>query len=89
MACFSARYVGAKVGYEVPISDMPGTEVAMDEAIASLGRGDGADGELQDQHYKSVVGLRDAAEQSMADQPLTTLGIAVAIGFVLGAIWRL
>ena len=73
----------------MPISDMPGTEVPMDEALATHGRGGGADSELQDQHYKSVVGLRDAAEKSMADQPLTTLGIAVAIGFVLGAIWRL
>lgn len=73
----------------MPISDMPGTEVSMDEAIATHGRGDGLGGELQNQHSKSVVGLRDAAQRSMSDEPLTTLGIAVAMGFVLGAIWRL
>lgn len=29
-----------------------------------------------------------AVDKSVADQPLTTLGLAVLVGFILGAIWK-
>ena len=29
-----------------------------------------------------------ALDKSIADQPMTTLGLAVAAGFVLGALWK-
>jgi ElaB/YqjD/DUF883 family membrane-anchored ribosome-binding protein len=29
-----------------------------------------------------------ALDKSVADQPMTTLGLAVAAGFVLGALWK-
>lgn len=29
-----------------------------------------------------------AVDRSLRDQPLTTLGLAVMVGFVLGAIWK-
>lgn len=32
--------------------------------------------------------FQSAMERSMRDQPLTTLGLAVAAGFILGALWK-
>lgn len=32
--------------------------------------------------------FEDATLKSVRDQPLTTLGIAIVIGFVLGAVWK-
>lgn len=56
---------------------------------------DSAAGQLQDvadQTTKQVgaVGgnLQKAVDKSLADQPYTTLIMAAAIGFVVGAIWK-
>lgn len=32
--------------------------------------------------------FQQAMDRSLRDQPLTTLGLAVMVGFVLGAIWK-
>jgi ElaB/YqjD/DUF883 family membrane-anchored ribosome-binding protein len=32
--------------------------------------------------------FQHAMDRSVRDQPLTTLGLAVMVGFVLGAIWK-
>lgn len=32
--------------------------------------------------------FQTAVDKSVADQPLTTLAIAIAMGFVLGALWK-
>lgn len=32
--------------------------------------------------------LKDALDTSLKDQPMATLAVAAALGFVLGALWR-
>lgn len=32
--------------------------------------------------------IKNAIDQSVRDQPLTTLAMAVALGFVVGALWK-
>ena len=44
--------------------------------------------ELGDSVQKVAKNFSKAVDKSVADQPLTTLGMAVAAGFVLGAIWK-
>lgn len=41
------------------------------------------------ENVKVVAGnMRKAVDQSLADQPMTTLLMAAAVGFVLGALWK-
>jgi ElaB/YqjD/DUF883 family membrane-anchored ribosome-binding protein len=52
---------------------------------------DSAAGQLQDatKQVSAVSGnLQKAVDKSLADQPYTTLAMAAAIGFVIGAIWK-
>ncbi|RUO99281.1 hypothetical protein [Hyphomicrobium sp.] len=44
--------------------------------------------ELSDNVQKVAKNFSAALDKSVADQPLTTLGMAIAAGFVLGAIWK-
>lgn len=44
--------------------------------------------ELSDNVQKVAKNFSTALDKSVADQPLTTLGMAIAAGFVLGAIWK-
>ncbi len=44
--------------------------------------------ELGDNMQKVAVNFSKAVDKSVAEQPLTTLGMAVAAGFILGAIWK-
>ncbi len=37
---------------------------------------------------KVAKNFSTAVDKSVAEQPLTTLGMAVAFGFVLGALWK-
>jgi ElaB/YqjD/DUF883 family membrane-anchored ribosome-binding protein len=32
--------------------------------------------------------LKGAVDKSVKDQPMTTLAVAAAVGFVLGALWK-
>lgn len=41
------------------------------------------------QHVNKVAGnLKGAVDKSLKDQPLTTLAMAAAAGFVIGALWK-
>jgi ElaB/YqjD/DUF883 family membrane-anchored ribosome-binding protein len=44
--------------------------------------------ELSDNVQKVARNFSTAVDKSVTEQPLTTLGMAVAAGFVLGAIWK-
>lgn len=44
--------------------------------------------ELSDSVQKVTKNFSTAVDKSVAEQPLTTLGMAVAAGFILGAIWK-
>lgn len=44
--------------------------------------------ELGDNMQKVAKNFSNAVDKSVAEQPLTTLGMAVAAGFILGAIWK-
>ena len=55
------------------------------DALDSVSQGiEGAAGTVAKQGREA----RDAVEKSVKDQPMTTLAAAVAIGFVIGAIWK-
>jgi ElaB/YqjD/DUF883 family membrane-anchored ribosome-binding protein len=44
--------------------------------------------ELGDSMQKVARNFTKAVDKSVAEQPMTTLGMAVAAGFLLGAIWK-
>ncbi|MBN9353312.1 MAG: hypothetical protein J0H04_04750 [Hyphomicrobium denitrificans] len=56
-------------------------ELTRDELLAQ-----GA--ELSSNVQKVGKNFSKALDKSVADQPMTTLGLAVAAGFVLGALWK-
>ena len=44
---------------------------------------------LRDTGAGEVAGnLKGAVDKSVKDQPMATLGVAAALGFVLGALWK-
>ncbi len=46
-------------------------------------------GRQASEQFQAVAGnFKTAVDKSVNDQPLTTLAIAAAVGFVLGAIWK-
>jgi ElaB/YqjD/DUF883 family membrane-anchored ribosome-binding protein len=55
---------------------------ATGERLAAKGQ------ELGDNMQKVAKHFSSAVDKSVAEQPLTTLGMAVAAGFILGAIWK-
>jgi ElaB/YqjD/DUF883 family membrane-anchored ribosome-binding protein len=69
-----------------PVKDATSTAKAnVDSAAAQLQTAaDQTTGQL------AAVGgnVRSAVDKSLADQPYATLGVAAAIGFVIGAIWK-
>lgn len=52
------------------------------QRVADQGR------EVQSNVQAVADNLGDAIEKSLRDQPFTTLALAAAMGFVLGAIWK-
>ncbi|MET0407305.1 MAG: hypothetical protein ABW006_02945 [Hyphomicrobium sp.] len=44
--------------------------------------------ELGDNVQKVARNFSTAVDKSVTEQPMTTLGMAVAAGFILGAIWK-
>ncbi|MBS0233836.1 MAG: hypothetical protein JSR99_10150 [Proteobacteria bacterium] len=44
--------------------------------------------ELGDNMQKVARNFSTAVDKSVSEQPLTTLGMAIAAGFILGAIWK-
>lgn len=56
-------------------------EQAVDAAVSAARR-------VQHDAESTLKGINDAVVKSATDQPLTTLAIAAAIGFALGAILK-
>ena len=55
------------------------------------GLGSGAAGqmrEVSDRTGEVAGNLKGALDKSVKDQPMATLAMAAAVGFVLGAIWK-
>lgn len=44
--------------------------------------------ELGDNLQKVAKNFSNAVDKSVTEQPMTTLGVAVAAGFILGALWK-
>ena len=44
--------------------------------------------EAGDKMQEVAGNLKDAVDKSLKDQPLATLALAAALGFVLGALWK-
>jgi ElaB/YqjD/DUF883 family membrane-anchored ribosome-binding protein len=57
----------------------------VEDAVKSIAeRGREVGGEVQ-----AVAGnIKSAVNTSVKDQPMATLGVAVAVGFILGALWK-
>ena len=62
-----------------PVGD--GTRYPRESDRAGSGSGDGM--------YRVGGNISEALMKSLREDPKTTLGLAAAIGFALGAIWRL
>lgn len=46
-------------------------------------------GRAAGEQVQEVAGhMRGALDKSLADQPMATLAVAAAVGFVLGALWK-
>ena len=64
------------------LHDVTGQAEHIASVVAEQGREAG-------EKIQQVAGnLKGAVDQSVKDQPMATLAIAVAFGFVLGAIWK-
>ena len=44
--------------------------------------------ELGENLQKVAKNFSNAVDKSVTEEPMTTLGVAVAVGFVLGALWK-
>jgi ElaB/YqjD/DUF883 family membrane-anchored ribosome-binding protein len=44
--------------------------------------------ELGAKAQQTPAALREAVDQSLSDQPMATLAVVAALGFVLGALWK-
>ena len=68
---------------------MADTDKGIDDAVSEArNMKDEAEGTIE--HYRNQVGrLQNDVLDSVQEKPLRTLGIAVMIGFALGALWKL
>lgn len=72
----------AHEGSRAPESTVSGKAQNMVDHVAS--QASGATESMQE-----VAGnLKGAVDRSMTDQPMATVAMAAALGFVLGAIWK-
>lgn len=62
-------------------NDPMGRSDAIDEAVATARN-------MKDDASNVADNFQSAIDRSVAEQPLTTLALAIAVGFVLGAIWK-
>lgn len=62
-------------------NDPMGRTDSVDEAVAAARN-------MKDDAANVADNLMAAIDRSVAEQPLTTLALAIAAGFVLGAIWK-
>jgi ElaB/YqjD/DUF883 family membrane-anchored ribosome-binding protein len=54
----------------------------MADRVAEQGR------EAGEQVQEVAGNIKGAVDKSVKDQPMTTLAVAAAVGFVLGALWK-
>jgi len=68
------------------VEDLKGkAKQALDDASDRMG--EAADDARQ--HVKDVAGnVKGVLNKSVKEQPLTTLAMAAAVGFVIGALWK-
>lgn len=52
------------------------------QSLAQQGR------EASDRVNEVAGNMKTAVDKSLSDQPMTTLAVAAALGFVLGAVWK-
>ncbi|MBR2536710.1 MAG: DUF883 family protein [Hyphomicrobium sp.] len=75
-----ASDMAAKAGSKVEQA-LEGAESAVN-SVAETGRDAG-------QRVQEVAGnLKTAVDRSVKDQPMATLAVAAAMGFVIGALWK-
>lgn len=96
---YRAQEHGAKVGPDFKEKAAEKTEKFADAATDQFGRVadtvEGvatrvtAQGREAGQQVQEVAGnLKGAVDKSVKDQPMATLALAAALGFVLGALWK-
>ena len=61
---------------------------AADKASDLAGRAVDLGREVCEIAQKAPAAMRDALDKSLKEQPMATLAIAGAIGFLLGAVWK-
>lgn len=61
--------------------DPMGRSDAIDDAVATARN-------MRDDASDVAGNFQTAIDRSVAEQPLTTLALAIAAGFVLGALWK-
>ncbi len=62
-------------------NDPMGRSDAVDDAVATARN-------MKDDASNVADNFQTAVDRSVAEQPLTTLALAIVAGFVLGAIWK-
>jgi len=80
-----------KYGGHPDVSDLK--EKATDQLKKVADRAEGLASDAIDQLRETGAGevagnLKGAIDKSVKDQPMATLALAAAIGFVLGALWK-
>jgi ElaB/YqjD/DUF883 family membrane-anchored ribosome-binding protein len=65
----------------MPNPAMPEPSRSVDEAVRAARS-------ARDSQTSVADNFQTAVDRSLKDQPLTTLALAIAVGFVLGAVWK-
>lgn len=63
-------------------------ERAVDSASDMARRGAESSREAGEQVQKVAGNMKKAVQKSIDEQPMTTLAMAAAVGFVVGALWK-
>lgn len=76
-------------GSQASSSGQPNVGERAQSAINQTAQRMSDQGQQVQENVQAVAGnLGDALEKSLREQPYTTLALAAAMGFVLGAIWK-
>lgn len=88
MASSSASQYGSGTIEDLKNKAKQGLDDASDRAQDMAGRAQDIAGQARQQVGEVAGNVKGAIDQSVKDQPLTTLLMAAAVGFVIGAIWK-
>jgi ElaB/YqjD/DUF883 family membrane-anchored ribosome-binding protein len=67
----------------------PKDDESLIDRAAETARGIGEQAkDVADRAQRAPVAMREAVDSSLKQQPMMTLAVAGAIGFVLGALWK-